>query len=231
MQNKILIAIISCKRDIDNGFNDAIRDTWIRHIPEGVDYKFIIGQNDGLVLKDDEVMLPCPDDYNNLPYKTKALLEWALVNDYDFVYKCDTDTYLMPDRLINSGFHNFDYVGHFNGPIGQTNTIYGCLYSWTSGGSGYCLSKKAMQIVVSYDASHMSMCPVLQIPCEDLWVGQLLGEHIENGKILANHNPRFASGFNKDFICDISTHYCSEGNSRKFDVNWLYNHEKINRPI
>ena len=43
--------------------------------------------------KDDEVALPVPDDYFHLVFKTKAMHKWALENGFDFVYKCDTDTY------------------------------------------------------------------------------------------------------------------------------------------
>src|SRR5208282_5975493 len=54
---KILIAIVSCRRDARNGFNQAVRDTWLQDIakfPEA-EYKFFIG--DGT---------PVPSDVDSL---------------------------------------------------------------------------------------------------------------------------------------------------------------------
>ena len=49
---KVLIAIASCRRDTHNGFNQAVRDTWLKDIakfPE-IDYKFFVG--DGTISND-----------------------------------------------------------------------------------------------------------------------------------------------------------------------------------
>jgi hypothetical protein len=175
---KILIAIVSCRRDARNGFNQAVRDTWLKDIskfPE-VEYKFFIGDNtlasaeeekairesvgnpsdpnrginyrekcdecarsaarEGLYTpRVDEIVLPVPDDYLHLPVKTREVLRWADERGYDFVYKCDTDTYVALDRLLKSGFEKYDFSG---GPSGEN----------VAGGGGWWASRKAIGFVI-----------------------------------------------------------------------------------
>jgi hypothetical protein len=68
------------------------------------------------VPQDDEIILSCPDDYFHLPYKVRAMHRWALTQDFDYVYKADTDTYVDVDRLMSSGFEQHDFVGWKPGP-------------------------------------------------------------------------------------------------------------------
>ena len=174
---KILIAIVSCRRDARNGFNQAVRDTWLQDIakfPEA-EYKFFIGdgtsasadeerairdsvgnpsdENRGINYRDkcdaceketaaeapyepqaDEILLPVPDDYLHLPVKTREVLRWAYEHGYDFVYKVDTDTYVVLDRLSKSGFEKYDFSG---GPSGEN----------VAGGGGWWASRKAISFV------------------------------------------------------------------------------------
>jgi len=223
---KVLIAIASCNRDSKNGYNQTVRDTWLSG--HNVDYKFFLGAGSAEP-KSDEVILPCPDDYLSLPYKTLEILKWALSNGYDYVYKCDTDTFVMLERLLSSGFEEYDYVGTFNEKLGKPNVVYGTLFSWASGGSGYWLSKKAAEVIIANGVNEKAVCPRLRIPCEDLWVGQLLGPGIQSAAIKAWDNPRYGKSFSADYITDISSHYCSEGMHRKFDVSWMIKHYNTNK--
>lgn len=224
---KVLVAISSCGRDTKNGFNQAVRDTWLKDL-RGADYKFFLGR-DVASAREDEIVVDAPDDYRSLPWKTKALLQWALDCGYDYVWKADTDTYVVPDRLLHSGFANHDYIGHFNAELGNPNIVYGKCFTWASGGSGYWLSRRAAEHVVKHDPIPLSLCPVLNIPCEDLWVGQVLGPKIADGTFKAKHDPRYASGFDEiDFRTEISSHFCSEGAGRSFDVEWMYKHYQVN---
>lgn len=223
---KIIIAIISCARDINNGFNEAIRDTWLKSA--SVNYKFVLGRGVNNT-KQDELILDCNDDYNSLPEKTLALIKWAISMEYDYVFKCDTDTYIVLDRLLSSNFFLFDYVGRFNGPIGIANVIYRSCYSWASGGSGYWLSNRAARFILEQVIDEKSICPILKIPCEDLWIGQVLGSKIKDGFFTAFDDSRYGISYNADYKTEISSHYCSQGKKRKFNTNWMYEHHKINQ--
>ena len=218
-----LIAVKSCQRDSENGFNRAVRETWGQDV-KAADFRFFLG-HEPAYSRWDEVYLGCPDDYNGLPYKTKAICEWAWGRDYTHVYLCDSDTFVMPERLLNSGFENYDYVGHFNGPRGIPNVVYGKCYSWASGGSGYWLSRKAMQIVKDADPAKVSACPLTNVPCEDVFVGQVLGPLIATNDIIVSHDPRYGEGYDAcNYKTEITSHYRSQSAEREFDPEWMRRH-------
>jgi hypothetical protein len=227
MSPRALIAIKSCARDTENGFNDAVRNTWLRDL-KGANYVFVLGRG-AKHTKPDELILDCPDDYLGLPWKTKALIEWSIQHEFDFTCLVDTDTFVRPGRLLASGFEQYDYVGWFNGTPGQPKEVYRCLWAWASGGSGYWVSRKAAREIVRADMATKSMCPELRIPCEDLGVGQVLGPLIMEGVISAKHDPRYFRGYSPDFKADITAHYCSAGENRPFDPSWMYAHYAANR--
>ena len=184
--NKILIAVKSCFVDRDGGFHDPIRKTWGSNLPPNVDLRFFMG-NDGkktLTLQWDEIYVEAPDDYHGLPLKTRAILINSL-RDYDYIFLCDTDSYVMPPKLIACGFENYDYMGVNTWPWGETRAydapnrdgvnfhVPKC-YGWASGGFGYFLSRKAAELVVKETP---------QIWAEDMFVGQVLGPLIKKGEI------------------------------------------------
>lgn len=228
--NRILIAVASCHRDKDNGFNDAVRNTWLQGVT--LDYVFVIGAtltHGDVFLYKDELYLNAGDDYLSLPEKTHGLLRWAVNEGYDHIFKCDTDTYVRVDKMLDSDYASHDYIGYFNGDVGRPNVIYNKCYAWASGGSGYWLSKRAAQYIVDNPPDGRAICPTLKYPCEDLWVGQLLGPKIESGEFTGLHDPRYWRGFKPDSKVEFSAHYCSEGMNRKFDVNWMYRHHEANK--
>lgn len=226
MSTKTLIAIVSCARDTQNGFNEAIRKTWLDGVSS--DYALVLGR-DAIPTLPDEVIVDSKDDYLSLPNKTHALLRWALERDYTHIFKCDTDTYVKPARILESDFQAHDYIGFFNGPVGKPNVVYKTCYAWASGGSGYWLNKRAAQYIIDNPPDYRAKCPVLKIPCEDLWVGQLLGERIYKGVFTGLHDTRYWRGFRLDYKVEFSVHYCSEGMNRKFDTRWMYEHHEVNK--
>jgi hypothetical protein len=145
---KILIAILSCHAL--RHYEQAQRDTWIKDIPPGVDYKFFLGRSN-TSRGADEVFLNVGDAFSDITEKAVAVFEWVLAHDYDFVFKADLDTLVRPVALLASGFEHHDYVG------GQ-NSFF------ASGGAGYWLSRKAMQLAVSK--------PIAPGPTEDVHVAQ-----------------------------------------------------------
>jgi hypothetical protein len=184
---KTLIAVKSCKHHQMAGYHDAILDTWGNSLPPNVDLRFFTGQ----VLQEwtlnprpCEIDVDVPDDYMSLPLKTKAICRWSINHDYDFTFLCDTDTFLIPSRLLRSGYADWDYCGRFGTvhPVGTTFAYTDAHLSlsechpWASGGVGYFLSKKASILLSQDTPSYWA---------EDLWVGQCLGPHIQAGNIKA----------------------------------------------
>ena len=146
---KILIAIVSCRRD--RTYHQLVRDTWLKD--QQVDYKFFLGVDqpgtDKLPLAEDEVFLNVSDRYTGIRDKVEKMFDWARPQDYDYVFKCDTDTFVHVPRLLKSGYEQHDW------------TAYQCNY----GGSGYWLSKKAIEMLSKIKVVHFR---------EDGWVGSTL---------------------------------------------------------
>lgn len=217
---RVLIAIKSCKRDQYNGYNDNVRNTWLRDL-KGANYCFVLG-NGATRLHPDELILNCGDRYEDLPWKTKAICQYVVEQKYDFVLLLDTDTFLIPNKFLSSGFDQFDYYGYFNGEIGKPKEVYWCLYSWASGGSGYTLSYRAAQFIAEAGPTNLSMCPETRIPSEDLFAGQVLGPKIQSGELTAAHDSRFYRTYDGTYRpVEIATHYCSQGMNRAFDLKWM----------
>jgi FkbM family methyltransferase len=102
--------------------------------------------------------LPCSDEYESLPEKVGQFCRWALENrDFDYLFKCDDDTYVRLDRLRQVIPNDHDYVGAEWTPG----------VNYASGGAGYLLSRRAATIV----ADQLKGRPV---GAEDVLVGKCL---------------------------------------------------------
>lgn len=147
---KILVAVVTCHRHRDRA--DAQRRTWVPEAKAlGMDVLFFVGR--GVKReepeRDDEVVVGADDSYEGLPHKVRAVCQWALEQEYDYVFKMDDDTYLRPDRLLACGFEGRDYSGRLRGPSGDKP------YPYASGFS-YWLSNRAVALVaftVPYDVA------------------------------------------------------------------------------
>jgi hypothetical protein len=118
----------------------------------------------------DAIPLPCPDDYWAGPCKVQRIAYLALAGDYDFVFKCDDDTYIHVPRLLASGFEKHDYVGW---------TLEREYYA--QGGAGYWLSKRALEAIVKHGVKHYE---------EDAGVGLALAKE----QIFPVHDSRYQPG-------------------------------------
>ena len=192
---KLLLAVKSCRRDMQVGCHVAIRETWGANLPEGVDVRFFMGGDGPILMEADELLLPVPDDYWTLTPKTKGICAYTVEHGYDYVYPCDTDTYLIPSRMLESDFAHYDFSGgHLcHGEHGKVlgvpypkwvsplGGIADPFYAYMSGGVGQFISRKAAQVLATTDYYHHS---------EDVWVGQVLGPFIERnemtGAVLVN---------------------------------------------
>lgn len=220
-----VIAVKGCERDAGRGYHQLIRDTWAKP-PCVYPVRFFVG-NGQMSLREDEVRLHCDDSYEALPYKTKAILQWFLAHAYDFIFLCDTDTYIAMPALCASGFEKYDYVGKFGGDPGvpkaqDLDTPQGTVqtWAWASGGCGYWLSRRAAEFVVEREPDHWA---------EDCWVGQVLGPAIQEGRFTAQWNHDYGWHTDGDrFKTVVSSHYCTRGKRRDFDPTWMRQHHHRN---
>jgi len=227
--NKLLIAVKSCIRDLDAGFHQVIRETWAADAKQlGIDVRFFVGQTfdprRAVKYQPDEIGLAVQDDYDNLPMKTREICLWANGKTYPQIFLCDTDTFLVPRLMLQSGYERADYTGRFNGntltPLTGYRTVsrsggsvtYPTCYPWASGGYGYFLSRRSFT-EVAYT--------VPKTWAEDFYVGQTLGPLAKSGEIqildtteqqYSNHFPShvFKSGYSLDFNWMQSNHEASK---------------------
>lgn len=156
------------------------RATWIKRLPQGVDYKFFYGTRLRPTLDtrrdtiqpqvereplSDEIFLNCGDNYTSNPDKMKAICRYALSCGYDFLLRVDDDTYVYPDRLLRQDWQH-DYAGANKGSFHPG----GCLF----------LSRRAMELIVNARPTSYA---------DDLWIGQVMADNrIPMHGIAAIHN-------------------------------------------
>jgi hypothetical protein len=136
-KNTILVAVKSCKRDVDMGCHQAIRDTWGKYIGGRADLRFFVGGTTS-VSQPDETRVDAPDAYKALSLKVNEILRWVLAHEYEYVVLVDTDTFIVPDRLFELPWGTFDYTGMY--------------LTWEGGfmfgGVGFALSARAAKLIV-----------------------------------------------------------------------------------
>jgi hypothetical protein len=116
---KTLIAIVNARHRQATWAN-VIRETWLPHTVGKCDAFFFVGRGEPGDLNElpaDTVVLDCDDSYMGLPDKIRAIMKWAYDHDYEFVLKCDDDVILDVDRMLASGYDQFEYTGKANRPI------------------------------------------------------------------------------------------------------------------
>lgn len=101
-RTKIVIGVLSCQKY--GARREACLATWANvEGRDDLDLVFILG--DGCrpepVRQGCLLHCPCPDDYASLSQKTRLFCRWAVSNyDFDYLFKCDDDTYVHVDRLV-----------------------------------------------------------------------------------------------------------------------------------
>ena len=165
--NKTLIAIESCHKH--RHLHSVQRDTWIKHVKDtDADVRFFMGLPESEI-EPDEVVLQVGDDYDSLVYKTHAIITWAIEHGYQRMFKCDSDTFIVPERMFASDYASHSFVSYYWPP----NPLAGW-FAFPSGGAGYWLDRKAMEIIASTNVRDMAWHEN-KIQPEDCAVARILG--------------------------------------------------------
>ena len=189
----MVIVIFSCKSNLGSRV-EKMRESWLKRLEKiGVPYVVVVG--DGKGERDGDVLyLDAPDDYEGLPYKTLAAVEWVYKNTpFGHMYKVDDDCLVDPDALFSSmPYASCDFLGR---PVsrkpGDTDRVWHFIKSqsqrgrheldkspepsvYCDGGSGYVLSRDAMketlEEVQSPEGQHLLLASFM----EDKLLGDLL---------------------------------------------------------
>jgi len=184
----VYIAIKSCQRDAKDGSNQAIRDTWAKHVP----VHFFLGGTPRQALQSDEQYVEAGDGFDDLPKKTLEIMKRFLPTGMEYLLLCDTDTYVVPGLLINCSYDQYDYSGVFSPlyAIGQrydsfTDNRRGIIspfYNYASTHACF-MSRRAVKMSVGMNPEvHWA---------DDLLIGQMLGPLIATGELTACALPDF----------------------------------------
>ncbi|HPD91602.1 MAG TPA: glycosyltransferase family 2 protein [Pararhodobacter sp.] len=159
-----LLCLYSCRPNLDTRVS-VLRQTWLPLLADmGVPVLIFVGGGDGR-REGDVVHLQAPDDYEGLPQKSLALARWVLEHTrFGHMVKVDDDCFLDPAAWFGDLAHRrYDYYGRrLHRVRGQMDRTWHMAKSqsargrleldkspepstYADGGSGYALSRAAMQ--------------------------------------------------------------------------------------
>jgi hypothetical protein len=155
--SKVLVGICSSRTTALR--RAAVRDTWMKRLRAGVQAVFFVGRGAGDG-ETDVFEMTTADDYPGLSSKIHAFCRHALEHhEFDYLFKCDDDTYVVPGRLLELAADNKPFVGSSaSAPRG-----------YADGGAGYLISREAVSAIAA-------AVPPPRQGAEDVWVSNLLRE-------------------------------------------------------
>lgn len=188
-----LVCIVSCQSHLETRV-PVLTHGWIADLDKlGIPHLIVVGGGDGKIAGD-VLHLDAPDDYEGLPQKTLALVNWvASETEFDHMLKIDDDCYLNVDRYFGDLAHRrYDYFGrvlkrcpgeldrrwHVNRPGADRQEIRLDKSpepsSYADGGSAYALSRRAMR-AISEEADSAAGRELTSLSLmEDKLIGDLL---------------------------------------------------------
>lgn len=193
MKKKTNIVVGICSFHGMGDKRKAVRSTWLAHPAQGVECMFFVGGNrapEGE--EEDTVGLDAADGYNELPGKVKSFFRYALENyEFEWLFKCDDDTYLELSRLASLIDEDYDLIG--DAMVALRNS--------PSGGAGYLLKRSMVEKLVK--APGFAECGA-----EDVIVGELVGQlggRLKSTKRLYMSNVYYPEQENDM----VTAHWCS----------------------
>jgi hypothetical protein len=140
MRRNPIILLTSCAPYRTNGFDQVVRDTWLKRWGHLVDHRFVVGRG-CTDPKPDELIVDADDGYQHTAEKQQATARWALDAGYTHLHIACSDTYTPVPRLMSSGYAEHEAVGcvvfNWNGE------------GWLGGGCGYWLGPKAAEAIAN----------------------------------------------------------------------------------
>lgn len=191
--NDVIVTVFSCHPFLDSRI-PALRAGWLADLKAmGIPYVIIVGNGDG-TLRGDVVHVDAPDDYEGLPAKTLATLDWVRRNTtYAHLFKIDDDCLVDAQALFGAlSWRGVDYMGRrLTRAPGQMDRIWhqekastprGRLEldkspepsTYADGGSGYLVSRDAMEAVAQAARSPEGRTLIETSFMEDKLLGDLL---------------------------------------------------------
>jgi len=210
---KLIIGIESCTKYTLR--QDAVRKTWLKDcIKLGVRAYFLVGRpGQESEIQGDVLYLNCGDNYLDLPQKTIAFLDFVEKKlSFTHIYKCDDDTFLNLPALLSFTPEPYDYCGDQDKVMRVDagwhvkhvephlrNQPYPGTYigPWMRGGSGYFLSKKAVQCAVKEYTKFIN---------KEFYEDKLIGDIMRTNKIsfLIDKSFKEITFFNIYFLSSIA---------------------------
>jgi hypothetical protein len=157
LTHRIVIGIFTCEEYADR--RQACEETWIADFSDDSDVLIVFLRGDESLDEPyrrdaNTLWCRCGDDYLSLIFKTRAFTRWATENiEFDYLFRCDDDTYVYRDRFVSHDQGGDDYIGT---PVRR---------EFASGGAGYFLSPRAAELIAEGD---------FEAKTEDRQVGELL---------------------------------------------------------
>jgi len=213
---KILVAILTCKSFQNRA--DACYKSWIQDIQEPHSYYFYGSKNQSEKISKTWNCEPNDGEARfRLPEKTYKMLVKSLNYDWDFLFKCDDDTYVNFNKLVE---FLKDYDANDDLYLGKK---IGKPFAYAQGGAGYILTRSVV-IKCLESLKHFYKDKTKNKLAEDYSVGLALKEqgiNLTHTNLLSTPAPAIA--IQNQSVCidaiinehKITTHYVNSETMEK----------------
>ena len=95
MSGRLIIAVVGCRAYLNR--LATVRASWGTRCPDTVEIVYFVGRG-AAAMPDWVTQLDAPDDYDALPIKVHAMHNWLRERPFDWLLKCDDDSFVVADR-------------------------------------------------------------------------------------------------------------------------------------